>query len=62
MRRDRLIRPTKPQEFNILQERCRPDKRSASGSFAFARNLRGHLAAPFISHFSASSSCVNFFS
>ncbi|KAA9829190.1 hypothetical protein F7E97_21760, partial [Escherichia coli] len=37
-------------------------KRSASGSFAFAHNLRGHLAAPFISHFSASSSRVNFFS
>ena len=45
-----------------IRDRCRPDKRSASGSFAFAHNLRGHLAAPFISHFSASSSRVNFFS
>ncbi len=35
MRRERLIRPTKTCKFNILQDTCRPDKRSASGNFAF---------------------------
>ena len=33
MRRERLIRPTKTCKFNILQDTCRPDKRSASGNF-----------------------------
>ena len=35
MRRERLTRPTKTCKFNILQDTCRPDKRSASGNFAF---------------------------
>ncbi|EFK52613.1 hypothetical protein HMPREF9349_00979 [Escherichia coli MS 79-10] len=35
MQRERLIRPTKTCKFNILQDTCRPDKRSASGNFAF---------------------------
>ena len=37
MRRERLIRPTKTCEFNILQDTCRPDKRSASGNFSFSK-------------------------
>ncbi|ESE18730.1 hypothetical protein HMPREF1617_01633 [Escherichia coli 908675] len=47
MRRERLIRPTRFCKFNILQEVCRPDKRSASGSFAFAINLKGRESGPF---------------
>ncbi|EGO8359916.1 hypothetical protein EYW98_10585 [Escherichia coli] len=39
MRRERLIRPTKTCNFNRLQRLCRPDKRSASGNFAFATIL-----------------------
>ena len=36
MRRERLILPTKLCKFNTLHEFRRPDKRSASGNFAFA--------------------------
>ncbi|MDK7260506.1 hypothetical protein QP450_07115, partial [Gardnerella vaginalis] len=39
MRLKRLIRPTKSCKFNTLQNFRRPDKRSASGSFAFAISL-----------------------
>ncbi len=39
MRRERLIRPTKTCKFNRLQRLCRPDKRSASGNFAFVISL-----------------------
>ncbi|RAX98666.1 hypothetical protein CCZ08_15115 [Escherichia coli] len=39
MRRKRLIRPTKSCKLNTLQSFRRPDKRSASGSFAFAISL-----------------------
>ena len=46
MRRERLIRPTRSCKFNILQEACRPDKRSASGSFAFAISLKGRESGP----------------
>ncbi|EGO8358641.1 hypothetical protein EYW98_03750 [Escherichia coli] len=35
MQRERLIRPTKTCNFNRLQRLRRPDKRSASGNFAF---------------------------
>ncbi|CDL50407.1 hypothetical protein [Escherichia coli ISC41] len=35
----RLIRPTKSCKLNTLQSFRRPDKRSASGSFAFAISL-----------------------
>ena len=48
MRRERLIRPTRSCKFNILQEACRPDKRSASGSFAFAISLKGRESGPFL--------------
>ncbi|AUZ90415.1 hypothetical protein BXO92_04920 [Escherichia coli] len=44
---ERLIRPTRFCKFNILQEVCRPDKRSASGSFVFAINLKGRESGPF---------------
>ncbi|STP17951.1 transketolase [Escherichia coli] len=47
MRRERLIRPTRFCKFNILQEVCRPDKRSASGSFVFAISLKGRESGPF---------------
>ncbi|EOQ3920575.1 TPA: hypothetical protein ACIIUO_005300, partial [Escherichia coli] len=40
MRRERLIRPTKTCKFNTLQKPRRPDKHSASGSFAFAISLK----------------------
>ncbi|EFK44301.1 hypothetical protein HMPREF9346_04127 [Escherichia coli MS 119-7] len=46
MRRKRLIRPTKACKFNILQSSRRPDKRSASGSFAFVHQPdAGHSPA-----------------
>ena len=48
MRRERLIRPTRFCKFNILQEVCRPDKRSASGSFVFAISLKGRESGPFL--------------
>ena len=40
---ERLIRPTRSCKFNILHEPCRPDKRSASGSFAFASTFNSGL-------------------
>ena len=48
MRRERLIRPTRFCKFNILQEVCRPDKRSASGSFAFVLSLIPPLGGIFL--------------
>ncbi len=43
MRRERLIRPTRSCKFNILHEPRRPDKRSASGSFACASTFNTRL-------------------
>ncbi|MBN3539968.1 hypothetical protein JTP46_06795, partial [Escherichia coli] len=46
MWRERLIRPTKSCKINTLQERCRPDKRSASGNYVFIAKPHPVYAMP----------------